>query len=105
MRLQAVRAAQITKLYRDLVASGGRHGKGLSPRTVAYVHAVLRKAFRDAVEVDQLIPSNPVERAKRPRRQVSEPGKVWTSAPLRTFLSVAQTRRLAPTPAPVAVSC
>src|SRR5690606_17574827 len=54
MRLQAVRPATITKLYRDLSASGGRDGKGLSPRTVEYVHAVLRKAFRDAVEIEQL---------------------------------------------------
>jgi integrase len=63
MRLQAVRPAQITKLYRDLLTEGGRSGAGLSPRTVEYVHAVLRKAFRDAVLVDQLLPSNPVERA------------------------------------------
>ena len=71
MRLQAVRPAQITKLYRDLITAGGRDGAGLSPRTVEYVHAVLRKAFRDAVVVDQLLPSNPVERAKRPRNPVS----------------------------------
>src|SRR6516165_8878848 len=49
LRLQAVRPAQITKLYRDLLIAGGRSGAGLSPRTVEYVHAVLRKAFRDAV--------------------------------------------------------
>jgi hypothetical protein len=54
MRLQAVRPAQITKLYRDLLTEGGRSGAGLSPRTVEYVHAVLRKASRDAVLVDQI---------------------------------------------------
>ncbi|GAA1565384.1 tyrosine-type recombinase/integrase [Actinomadura kijaniata] len=94
MKLQAVRPAQITKFYRDLVTSGGRHGKGLSPRTVAYVHAVLRKAFGDAVVVDQILPSNPVERAKRPRQQRPEPGKVWTPAQLRTFLGHAAAHRL-----------
>jgi integrase len=75
MRLQAVRPAQITKLYRDLLTEGGRSGAGLSPRTVEYVHAVLRKAFRDAVLVDQLLPANPVERAKRPRNPVRERGR------------------------------
>ena len=30
--------------------------RGTVPRTVAYVHAVLRKAFRDAVVVEQLLP-------------------------------------------------
>jgi integrase len=94
LRLQAVRPARITKLYRDLATSGGRDGNGLSARTVAYVHAVLRKAFGDAVRVDQLLPSNPVERAKRPRMQRSEPGKVWDGAQLRTFLDVAKAHRL-----------
>ncbi|MEU9845169.1 site-specific integrase, partial [Actinomadura sp. NPDC048032] len=94
LRLQAVRPGQITKLYRDLVTVGGRKGAGLSPRTVAYVHAVLRKAFGDAVLVDQILPSNPVERAKRPRLGHPEPGDIWTPAMLRTFLKVAETHRL-----------
>lgn len=46
LRLQDVRPAQISKLYRDLVTTGGRGGTGLSPRTVEYVHAVLRRAHR-----------------------------------------------------------
>lgn len=94
LRLQAVRPGQITKLYRNLVTIGGRRGTGLSPRTVSYVHAVLRKAFGDAVLVEQVIPSNPVERAKRPRRRPAEPGEVWTAAELRAFLKVAETHRL-----------
>ena len=94
LRLQAVRPAQITKLYRDLLTAGGRSGAGLSPRTVEYVHAVLRKAFRDAVLVDQLIPSSPVERAKRPRKPVREPGQIWTPRQLRVFLAAAKRHRL-----------
>jgi integrase len=94
LRLQAVRPAGITKLYRDLVTSGGREGKGLSARTVAHVHAVLRKAFGDAVRIDQLLPSNPVECAKRSRMQRSESGKVCDGAQLRTFLDVTKTHRL-----------
>ena len=94
MRLQAVRPAQITKLYRDLLTGGGRSGAGLSPRTVEYVHAVLRKAFRDAVLIDQLLPSNPVERAKRPRNPARERGEIWTAGQLRVFLDVARRHRL-----------
>lgn len=94
LRLQAVRPARITKLYRDLVTTGGRNGKGLSPRTVEYIHAVLRKAFRDAVLIDQLLPSNPVERAKRPRKPPTESGKVWTPVQLRAFLATVATHRL-----------
>lgn len=93
LRLQAITPARITRLYREL-ATSGRDGAGLSPRTVEYVHAVLRKAFRDAVVVDQTLPSNPVERAKRPRKARSEPGRVWTPAQLRTFLDTARQHRL-----------
>ncbi|RFS83800.1 site-specific integrase [Actinomadura spongiicola] len=94
LRLQAVRPGQITKFYRDLVTTGGQDGTGLSPRTVAHVHSVLRKAFGDAVRVDELIPSNPTERAKRPRLHQGEPGDVWTTTQLRTFLDGAKEHRL-----------
>jgi integrase len=55
---------------------------------------VLRKAFRDAVVVDQILPSNPVERAKRPRKANSEPGRVWAPVQLRAFLDTARQHRL-----------
>jgi len=94
MPLQAVRPSTITRLYRDLLTSGGRDGKPLAVPTVTHLHAVLRKAFRDAVIVDELIASNPVERAKRPRTQAHEPGTVWTVAQLRAFLNTARRHRL-----------
>jgi integrase len=92
--IQAIRPSTITKLYRDLLASGGRHGRPLAITTVTHLHAVLRKAFRDAVIVDGLIGSNPVERAKRPRTQTQEPGTVWTVTQLRAFLATARQHRL-----------
>jgi integrase len=61
---------------------------------MTHLHAVLRKAFRDAVIVDGLLGSNPVERAKRPRVQAPEPGTVWTVAQLRAFLATARQHRL-----------
>jgi integrase len=57
LRCQAIRPARLTRLHRDLVMNGGRNGNGLSPRTVEYVHAVLRKALRDAVLIEHLLPS------------------------------------------------
>jgi integrase len=94
MRLQAVRPATITKLYRDLLTKGGPNGSGLSPRSIAHVHAVLRKALRDAVEVDELLSANPALRAKLPKPSHQEPGTIWTPAQLRAFLETAKGHRL-----------
>ena len=44
------------------------------------------KAFGDAVLVDEVIPSNPIEHAKRPKAALNEPGAVWTAMQLRAFL-------------------
>ena len=95
MRLQAVRSATLTKLYRDLSESGSHSGGALSARSVDYVHAILRKAFNDAVRADNLLPSNPCLMAKRPRREHGTPsGTVWDAGQLRTFLGVAEGHRL-----------
>lgn len=88
--LRAVRPSTITKLYRDLLTSGGRDGQPPRSATVTHLNAVFRKAFRDAVIVDELIGSNLVKRAKRPRAQVQEPGTVWITAQLRAFLATAR---------------
>jgi integrase len=94
MRLQAVRPATITKLYRDLLTKGGPNGTGLSPRSIAHVHAVLRKSLQDAVEIDEILSANPALRAKLPEASHQEPGTVWTPAQLRAFLETAKGHRL-----------
>lgn len=58
-RLQALRPAVVSKLYRDLAGSGGRNGKPLSARSVEHVHRTLRKALNDAVNVERLINVEP----------------------------------------------
>lgn len=93
-RLQVLRPADLSGLYRQLLESGGQHGQRLSPRTVEYVHAVLRKAFADAVRTDQLLASNPAERAKRPRSAYPEPTVMWTAANLSSFLATTECHRL-----------
>ena len=86
MRLQAVAPATLTRLYLDLLEGGGKDGRPLSRRTVDYVHATLRKALNDAVRVEGLLPNNPAERAKRPRRVARQIPDVWDPEQLRTFL-------------------
>ena len=94
MRLQALRPAVISKLYRELAEHGGRDGRPLSALTVAHIHRTLRKALADAVEIEQLLAINPAERSKRPRHHGTEPGRVWTTEQLDHFLAVARAHRL-----------
>jgi integrase len=61
---------------------------------VIHLHAILRKAFHDAVVAEGLVERNPVERAKRPRSQAEEPGSVWSVGQLRSFLAEALNHRL-----------
>ena len=94
MRLQAVRPTTLSGLYRDLLVHGGKGGRPLSRATVDYVHAILRKAFNDAVRSEQLLVTNPAERAKRPRGGARGVRVVWTAAQLRTYLNAAGPHRL-----------
>jgi hypothetical protein len=94
MRLQALRPAVISKLYRDLAEHGGRGGRALSATTVSHIHRTLRKALADAVDVEQLLAANPAARSKRPRSTAAEPVQVWTAQQLGTFLATARSHRL-----------
>ena len=94
MRLQALRPAVISKLYRDLAEHGGHDGGPLSAWTVSHIHRTLRKALADAVHVEQLLATNPAERSKRPRDCGQEPTRVWTAGQLDAFLTAAQSHRL-----------
>ena len=89
-----MRPSHLSALYRDLLDRGGRDGRALSRRTVDAVHAVLRKAFNDAVVSEQILESNPVLRAKRPRSPRIEANQVWSPAELGRFLEHAQSHRL-----------
>jgi hypothetical protein len=57
------------------------------------VHAVLRKAFADAVRNDQLLTSNPAERAKRPRKEQAPAVVMWTAENLALFLKTTRAHR------------
>ena len=95
LRLQALRPAVISKLYRDLAEHGGHDGAPLSAWTVSHIHRTLRKALADAVHVEQLLlATNPAERSKRPRDRGREPTRVWTTGQLDAFLTAEQSHRL-----------
>ena len=94
MRLQALRPAVISKLYRDLAEHGGREGRPLSTITVSHIHRTLRKALADAVDVEQLLAANPAARSKRPKSSAVEPIQVWTTEQLGSFLTAARSHHL-----------
>ncbi len=94
LRLQAIRPTTLTKLYQDLLKSGRANGKPLARSTVDKVHAVLRKAFNDAVKFEGVLSSNPADRAKRPRRTSGPSIEVWTADELRLFLGLMAEHRL-----------
>ena len=94
MRLQALRPAVISKLYRDLAEHGGRDGRPLSATTISHIHRTLRKALADAVDVEQLLAANPAARSKRPRSSIAEPIQVWAAEQLGSFLAAARSHRL-----------
>lgn len=64
VRLQRLRPINLGELYAKLLRAG-RHGIGLSPRTVGHVHRVLHKALVVAGEWG-LIANNPADVAKPP---------------------------------------
>lgn len=94
MRLQALKTAHLTGLYRDLSEGGGTGGKPLAARTVEYVHAVMRKALADAVNNDQVLTSNPAAKAKRPRKEIPQPVVMWNAEHLAAFLETTSRHRL-----------
>ena len=63
--LQQLTADRLTAMYADLRESGRRDGKGLSPRTVRYIHGTIRQALEHAVD-SGLLPRNVAVKAKPP---------------------------------------
>jgi integrase len=82
-------APQITATYRTLERSGrADETGGLSPRTVRYIHTILRRALADAVRRGQVV-TNPADGASPPSaRQASAPEmRTWTGEQLAAFLT------------------
>lgn len=91
--LQTLNAGRLNAFYAELLASGRRDGKGgLAPRSVRYVHAILRKALQDAVRWN-LLQRNVADAADPPR---AEGGKAttWSAREVRAFLEHVKGDRL-----------
>jgi len=94
-RIQSLSPSRLSVVFKDLYERGGMDGKPLSPRTVEFARAVLRRALHDAV-LDRVIEVNPVVGTKRPK-VVKPKHSTWTGAQLRSFLdSLEEADRWAP---------
>lgn len=93
IRLQSLRGPNLNRLYADLLEPGANRrspSKGLSRRTVRYIHTVLHRAFGDAVR-HGLLDRNPADLADPPvASQSVEASKVkhWTAEQVATFLEL-----------------
>jgi integrase len=97
LKLQALTADQLTRFYRQLSASGHRHGRGLAPKAVRNIHGILHKALADARKWNY-ISRNPADDADPPKiksvKARSRERKVWSPEQLRTFLESVRDDRL-----------
>jgi integrase len=82
VKLQKLAPTHLVKLYQ------AKHQKGLSPRRVAIIHAVIHRALAEAVRW-QLIPRNLAACVTPPRREEHEP-RVWGLTEVRRFVASAQ---------------
>lgn len=91
VQIQALTGARISALYRELEKGGRqdhRAGEGLSPRTIRYVHTILKAALADAVK-EGLVATNAAANAKPPSARAAKAPEIhpWTGPQLSAFLT------------------
>ncbi len=91
--LQSLAPLEVENLYKQLLATRGRNGRLLSPKTVRGVHVVLRKALADAERLG-LVVRNAAAAAKPPVPAQYE-HTTWTAEQLAQFLDSIEGERLA----------
>jgi integrase len=94
-RVQSLSPSRLSVVFREMQEHGGAHGKAVSPRTVEFARAVLRRALNDAV-VDRLIEINPVIGSKTPKKDGKPQHTTWTGEQAQTFHAATASTRLAP---------
>jgi integrase len=96
-RLQGLDAGSLTSFYGERIRHGGRRGKGLSPRTVRYLHSIVHVALADALRWG-LVVRNVADAATPPSHSAAKatPPNTWTAGELRAFLTSAKDDRLFP---------
>src|SRR5215211_8378335 len=86
-KLRVLKLEDAEGLYRSMAASG------LSPATIRYVHAVLRRALKQAF-VRGLVPLNIADGTSLPRADQKEMEAFFTPEEVRRFLQAAKHDRL-----------
>lgn len=94
--LQQLTSPILNTLYADLLNQGGDRGP-LAAKTVRYIHTIVHKALRDAVDAG-ILRTNPAERAKppRPNRNGARMIECWEPSELAVFLASVKGARLEP---------
>jgi integrase len=99
--LQDLNAGHVNKLYTDLLVEGRKDGAGgLSPASVRRIHAMLRKALRDAVRWGR-VERNVTDFADPPPARVVQAARrrsmtTWNEQELLSFLTGTASHRLHP---------
>ena len=62
-------------------------GMGLSPRTVAYTHTLLKSILHQAV-IDEILYRNPMDKVTRPKRHKTREMVILTKEQVKEYLSV-----------------
>jgi integrase len=93
IKLQELRPTHIQAFYNDLLTKPGRKGKPLSRRTVHYAGSILKKALKNAVELDWLLNVNPALRVPLPNDSAPT-FTPWSFTELKAFLEIAKPHRL-----------
>ena len=90
--LQQVQAPMLNALYAELLAGDSR--RALSARSVAYIHTILHRAFRDGVRWN-LLTRNPSDAADPPRARPAEQvrERTWSGAEVARFLRLTESSR------------
>jgi hypothetical protein len=87
---------QLRDFYSEKLRDGRMDGKegGLSPRTVKYLHSIMRESLQHAFE--QGLVNRNVADAVKPPKGIRPQIRVWNAAEARTFLTMAQGAPYAP---------
>lgn len=94
-KLKDLRPLHVQRFYNECLANGRKDGKGgLSPKTVNYIHGVLRQALKQAVK-EQLVARNVTELVNPPKKKKHQITPL-TIDELNQFLKAASNNRLFP---------
>ena len=99
VQLQELNAAHLNRLYAELLSAGRIHGDGgLSPTSVRRIHAMLRKALKDAIRWGRT-EHNATDLADPPPAKVVQASRrrsmrIWNEQELAKFLTATAGHRL-----------